>query len=146
MTTGMVRALIGVVAFVVGVAVGWLAHRQSAPPPGTEKPGGAQVVVVGPTAADVHPPRVTLSRGNRDVLFWIGTSPGKQLFIESEQQLFENQERVASGRYQVTCARRMCFSDEILAAAADGEYKYWQVFREPGQPDDVADGWIIIDR
>lgn len=147
MSEGAMRAAIALAGLLVGVAVGWMVTRMG-PAPAQGLAGGARIIVVGPTAADVHPPRVNLSKGNHHVLFWIGTHRDRELVIESEEQIFEGQTQQANGRWAMTCMRRMCYSDEIRDAVQPGatEYKYWQLFKENGQTVDEADGWIIIDR
>ena len=145
MSEGAVRAVIGLVALGLGFAVGWLVTRL-APPPAPAFGNNRYVVVVGPTAADVHPPETSLSRQKGDEILWITAGPGHDLVIESEEQLFERQAQQANGRWAMTCTRRTCESNAILGAAGYGRYKYWQIFRQGGQTVDEADGWIIIDR
>lgn len=139
MTNGALRAVVGSAALVAGFAVGWFARPLLAPA------AGSQVVVVGPRAGDVHPDRVTISKRNKEVLFWVSSDPNKQLTIESEHPLFAQQPG-QHGRFAMSCRGRMCFSDEVLETAAIGEHKYYQILSAPGQPDEIADGWIIIDR
>jgi hypothetical protein len=139
MSNASMRVLIGTVALVVGFAIGWMAHRPSAPGP------GSHVVKVGPRAADVVPARVSLSKGNHDVLFWIAREQTHEVVIETEEQLFEGQ-TPQNGRFAVACAGRTCRSGEILASLKpDGQaHKYWQILTRPGEQPETADGWIII--
>ena len=146
MSEGAMRAAIGIVAVVLGVAVGWLVARVAPTPQPTPAIGDRFVVVVGPTAADVHPPEVALSKQKGDEILWISAGPGHDLVIESEEQLFQQQSQQSNGRWAMTCARRTCESGAILGQAAYGRYKYWQLFLRNGQVVDEADGWIIIDR
>ena len=146
MSEGAIRAIIGIAALLVGFAAGFMLTGGGRGRSGPDAIGLRQVVVVGPTAADVHPPRVPLSKQNRDEIVWIATSPGKDLVIESVQQLFEQQTQQGNGRWAMTCSGRQCESKAIRSATALGQYKYWQIFRQGGQTVDEADGWIIIDR
>lgn len=148
MSEGAMRAAIGVVALVVGFAIGWLVARAAPGPPATPRTpiAGKWIVVVGPTAADVHPMATNLSKQRGDRILWVAAGPDRDLVIESEQRLFEQQTQQANGRWAMTCANRTCESNALLAGAALGRYKYWQIFRQGGQVVDEADGWIIIDR
>ena len=147
MSEGAMRAVIGIVALLLGLAIGWLVARGAAPPPTPRTPiAGKFVVVVGPTAADVHPPKQPISKQRGDQILWVAAGPGRDLVIESEQRIFEQQTQQGNGRWAMTCADRTCESNGILASAALGRYKYWQLFRQGGQTVEEADGWIIIDR
>ena len=142
------RVTIGVAALLVGLAIGWLVAR-SAPSPGpgpAPRIGNRFVVVVGPTAADVHPPEIALSKRNADEILWISAGPGHDLVIQSDKRLFEQQSQQGNGRWAMTCSEHTCESKAILAGAALGRYKYWQLFVRGGQVVDEADGWIIIER
>ena len=150
MSQGALPVAIGVAALLLGLAIGWLVAR-SAPGPGpgpSPRIGDRHVVVVGPTAADVHPPKTRLSKQRREQIFWITAGPGHDLVIESEQRLFEQQTLQANQRWAMTCSGRTCSSNAILGSVQHGptEYKYWQIFRQNGQTVDEADGLIIIDR
>lgn len=150
MSEGALRAVIGIVALVVGLAIGWLVARGAAPPPTPRTPiAGKFVVVVGPTAADVHPPVQRISKRRGDQILWVAAGPGRDLVIETEQRLFEQQTQQGNGRWAVTCANRTCESNRILGSVQPDEirkYKYWQLFKQNGQTVEEADGWIIIDR
>ena len=145
MSEGAMRVAIVVVALVVGLAIGWLVAR-GAPTPRAAPTAGKWIVVVGPTAADVHPPETRLAKQRGDRILWVSAGPGRDLVIESEEELFEQQTQQGNGRWAMTCASRTCESNAILANAAYGRYKYWQLFKQNGQTVDEADGWIIIDR
>jgi hypothetical protein len=142
------RAAIGVAALLVGLAIGWLVAR-SAPSPGTgptPRIGNRKIVVVGPTAADVQPPKIALSKRNADEILWISAGPGHDLVIQSDKRLFEQQSQQGNGRWAMTCSEHTCESKAILGDAALGSYKYWQLFVRNGQVVEEADGWIIIER
>ena len=148
MSEGALRVAIGVAALLVGLAIGWLVAR--AAPGHGEDPSprldDRHVVVVGPTAADVHPPETRLRKSIGEEILWISAGPGHDLVIESEDRLFEQQAQQANGRWAMTCGGRRCESKAIRGATATGRYKYWQLFKRNGQTVDEADGWIIIDR
>ena len=145
MSEGAMRAAIGVAALVVGLAIGWLVARAAPSPGPTPRIDNRFVVVVGPTAADVHPAKTALSKQRGDEILWVAAGPGRDLVIESEEQLFEGQSQQGNGRWAMTCASRTCESKALLQDAAEGRYKYWQIFRQGGETVDEADGWIIID-
>lgn len=142
MSKGATQAVIGLVALAAGFAAGWLVH--SKPPVGPTQ--GTQVVHVGPHADQLSLDPVPISKSEHDVILWVGVTPGTDLLIETEQELFEQQTHGNSGRFAVSCHGRMCSSGDLLAAVGEGRFKYWQILRTPGQSDDVKDGWIIIDR
>ena len=140
---------IGVAALVVGFAIGWLVTRSAqGPGPGpSPRIDNRHVVVVGPTAADVHPPTTRLSKDGREEILWISAGPGRELVIESDERIFEQQTHQANGRWAMTCAGRTCESKAIHRdTVINRTYKYWQLFKQNGQTVDEADGMIIIDR
>ena len=148
MSEGALRVAIGVSALLVGLAIGWLVARSApGPVPGpSPRIDNRHVVVVGPTAADVHPVATRLKKSVGEEILWISAGPGHDLVIESEARLFEQQAQQANGRWAMTCAGRTCESKAIRGATGTGRYKYWQLFKQNGQTVDEADGWIIIDR
>ena len=141
MSEAAMRTVIGLAALGLGFAIGWLVSAAPAPTPAISN---QWVVVVGPTAADVHPPATRMRRGEE--ILWIAAGPGRDLVIESEAKIFEHQTQQGNGRWAMTCAARTCRSNAIRAATQDGRYKYWQLFKQNGQTVDEADGWIIIER
>jgi hypothetical protein len=147
MSNGSSRVLPVLVALVVGVLGGWLLARTLLPPPPPTEaiPKGTSVILVGPKASDLTIPKVKIGKMDGDVLFWVAKKKSKQLWIELDDDLFENTIPGKYARYRVQCQGRWCFSGEIKSNAPekpDGS-KYLQVLIEGGI-EEKADGWIII--
>ena len=142
MATGSSQTTALVVAFVVGVGVGWAIGTYTA------TPGTIFSVVVGPSASDVFPSSVTLSRGHGDMATWTAKDPGKTLFIEFTEQPFQGmQPQTGTGRYRVACQGGRCDSGSISQSAPYKDYKYWQTLVDvTTNQQDTADGHIIINR
>jgi hypothetical protein len=168
------RFLPVLLALIVGVAIGWLVFRPQVPPPQAAPvtapspapapapapapsscPPTSQPIVVGPAAAQVTPPCVTVKATEK--LIWVADTASRVLWIEFGQKPFVTMSKGKYQPYRVTCSGNRCDSGPILPNAPsdaetcpDGrpckEYKYWQIFKGQGsQPDDHADGRIIIE-
>ena len=101
-------------------------------------------VVVGPLPSQVSVPDLPIS--GQDRVHWTSYDRSKLLYIEFEQQIFQNMTQQSNGRYRVICNLYYCDSGAVLTTTKDGTYKYWQGLADsqsPGTPQ-WADGRIII--
>ena len=153
MANGSSRLVSGLVALVIGLALGWFIRARFPPPSPPPSPlAGTQVILVGPKAGDLYTPgggnaqKAKLSKLNKDVVFWLAKAADKQLLIQFSDPIFSNMTKQANGRWQVDCKGRRCYSDEISPDAAYQEYKYWQILIDSQGNREEADGIIIIDR
>jgi hypothetical protein len=139
MTTG---SQIGSVlaALVVGAGVGFLIGRSSGAPP----QGATFTVVVGPTAAELSIPTVTLSARNGERVIWLAKDSARTLLIEFAEQPFNGMQRQPNLRYRVPCQAGRCDSGSINKSATYKDYKYWQTLVDATGTRDEVDGHIII--
>jgi hypothetical protein len=159
------------VALVVGLVIGCTKEEPQAkaggeeantsaalppPPPPIPTPHAQPFVIrVGPKAADVNPPSVTLHKSKNEQAIWVlvegaghNSLPSTgELYIEFEDaQLFldEDANKQPNGRYRVACQGIVCQSGPINPNAPEGKHKYWQHI--PGATPPDADGMVIIDK
>ncbi len=111
-------------------------------------PKGILAVVVGPAADTLSHKKVKISAPKEEVLFWASKQKKRFLRIEFEKEVFDGMTHLANGRYALDdCKGRRCFSGDVKAGVAGGEYKYWQALFDPdGSHEDLKDGWIVIER
>ncbi len=127
-------------AFVVGAGVGFLIGRSTVATP----QGATFTVVVGPSAAELSIPTVTLSATKKERVIWLAKDSTRTLLIEFSEQPFNGMQRQPSLRYRVQCQAGRCDSGSINPSAEYKDYKYWQTLVDASGTRDEVDGHIII--
>ena len=124
------------------VALGWLVSTAAAaPPPGNHS------ILIGPKACDVSIPVATISKMNKNVVWWNSADPDKELWIEFDEEIFKQMTPGKFGKFRVDCKKASCFSHHVsdsMRPDPTKEYKYWQVLAAPDSSIDKCDGRIII--
>lgn len=111
---------------------------------------GLVVVVVGPKASDLNIDELRIRKDLDEVALWVHKLKGKNLYIEFDEEVFENMTKQSNGRWRVNCQKRHCYSDEIKLYYTKPEDKpknkhtYYQIV-EDATSREVKDGIIIID-
>lgn len=147
MANALSRALVATLAVIVALSLGCASTH----PAGLGvKKVGIHAVVVGPKADQITIDELHLSKSKYEVAFWAAREKGKKLYIEFPVEVFEGMTpNPRTGRFQIQCTGRHCYSDEIKVPYHEGDerlntYKYWQTLDDGSTPD-TADGIIVID-
>jgi hypothetical protein len=109
---------------------------------------GIHVVIVGPRASDLSIDKLYLDSGRNEVAFWVHKLKGKNLFIEFDEEVFQNMTKQSNGHWRLNdCQKRRCYSDEIKLYyphdPVKNQHIYYQIV-EDATSREVKDGIIII--
>jgi hypothetical protein len=149
MSTSSSRFSLALVLLILGAAAGWLL-RELSPVRLLFTPRGTHAIVVGNDKDDASVlsiPKISISKTAADVLFWTTKKKDRQLWIEMDDDIFENTKKGTYAKFRVQCQGRSCFSGDIKPNAPQNSQgsKYWQVILDSsGNEISKADGWIIV--